>query len=434
MIARANASSAELLSLLPESDRKKILAGITPEELRSLEFDWGFWARQNQKTPVGKWITWLVLAGRGYGKTRTGAEQILLWKKQGYKRFSLMAKTPGDARDVMIQGESGLLACAPPWDMPEYEPSKLCVTWKDGAKASIYSGENPEQSRGGQCEKAWVDELAKYRTPQDALDNIMFGLRLGDNPQIIITTTPKPIPVLKALVKDPDTVITKGSTYENIGNLAAAFIKTVIRKYENTRLGRQELYADILDDNPNALWKREFIDNSRVKEAPDLIRIVIGVDPAVTSEEGSDDTGIIAAGKDKAGHGYILDDKTIKASPDKWAKAAVETYYRWKADRIIGEANNGGDMIEFVIRSVDRNVSYKKVTATRGKLIRAEPIAALYEQGKIHHVGFFGDLEDQLCEWQPGDPSPNNMDAAVWALTELFEKESLGPMTINSLK
>lgn len=431
MTLHANASSAELLSSLPASERKKVLKGITQEELRKLEFDWDFWARQNQKTPSGKWITWLVLAGRGYGKTRTGAEQILQWERQGYKHFSLMAKTPGEARDVMILGESGILACAPPDNKPLYESSKLTLTWKSGAVAHIYSGENPEQSRGGQSEKAWVDELAKYRSPQEALDNIMFGLRLGDNPQIIITTTPKPIPTIKELIKDKNTIVTKGSTYDNVGNLADAFIQTVIKKYENTRLGRQELYAEVLDDNPNALWQRVDIDRTRVKTAPPLVRIVIGVDPAVTSGDESDDTGIIAAGIDKAQHGYILDDKTLKASPDGWARAAVNAYYQWQADRIIGEANNGGDMIEFVIKSVDRNVSYRKVTASRGKLIRAEPIAALYEQGRIHHVGYFGDLEDQYCEWQPGDRSPNNMDAAVWALTELFSKYNPGPVKVN---
>jgi phage terminase large subunit-like protein len=417
--------------LLPASERAEVLKGLTKQEIRRLEYDWAFWARQNQKTPPGDWITWLVLAGRGYGKTRVGAEQILQWKAEGVKRFTLMGKTPGEARDVMILGESGILACAPPWDMPVYEPSKLRLTWANGAVALIYSGENPEQSRGGQCEKAWVDELAKYRFPQEALDNVMFGLRLGDKPQIVITTTPKPIKTIKELIADQDTHVTRGSTYENIGNLADAFIQVVVKKYENTRLGRQELYAEVLDDNPNALWTRQTIDKNRVKEAPRLNRIVVGVDPAVTSGDKADDTGIIVAGRDDKGHGYILDDKTLRASPGEWAKAVVNAYQAWQGDRVVGEANNGGDMIEFVIRSVDPNISYRKVTATKGKLLRAEPIAALYEQGRIHHVGYFGDLEDQFCEWQPGDPSPNNLDAAVWALTELFIKENLGPVNVR---
>lgn len=427
-----NASSAELLSRLPEAERKKILSEFTDKELEVLEYDWEFWARQNQKTPEGKWLTWLILAGRGFGKTRTGAEQILKWQREGYKRFALVAQTPAEARDVMIEGESGILACAPPNNKPLYEPSKRRITWKNGAIATIYSGENPELLRGPQHDKAWVDELAKYKYPEETWDNLMFGLRLGDNPQALVSTTPKPVKLIKSLIADTDTFVTRGSTYDNICNLAESFIKTVIKKYENTRLGRQELYAEVLDDNPNALWKREDIEKTRIKpeQLPELIRIVVGVDPAVTSGTEADDTGIVVAGMDNNHHGYILDDKTLKASPDGWAKAAVNAYHKWKADRIIGEANNGGDMIEFVIKSVDRDVSYRKVTATRGKMLRAEPIAALYEQGKIHHVGYFGDLEDQYCEWQPGDKSPNNMDAAVWALTELFSKERIGVVNI----
>jgi len=416
-----NSSIAERIALLPPEERRTLLKGYSKDELKHLEYDWNFWVRENQKTPLGEWITWLLLAGRGFGKSRVGAEQIIKWKNEGYKRFTLMAKTPAEARDVMIQGESGILSCSPPWDMPLYEPSKRSLTWKNGALALIYSGENPDQSRGSQCEKAWVDELAKYRYPEAALDNVMLGLRLGDNPQIVITTTPKPIKTIKELLKAKSTVITRGNTYDNISNLADAFIQTVISKYENTRLGRQELYAEILDDNPNALWTRAVIENNRVIKLPDLVRIVIGVDPAVTSGDESDETGIVAAGRDAKGHGYVLDDKTLKASPDRWAREAVQAYYKWKADRIIGETNNGGDMIEFVIKSVDRNVSYRKVTATRGKVLRAEPIAALYEQNKISHCGYFSELEDQMCEWQPGDKSPNNMDALVWALTELFE-------------
>jgi phage terminase large subunit-like protein len=400
------------------------------EDLEELEYTWNFWARKNQMLPPGDWITWLIMAGRGFGKTRTGAETIRRWKDEGYGYFNLMAKTPGEARDVMIQGESGLLAICPSWDMPIYEPSKRSVTWANGAVAKIYSGENYEQSRGAQCEKAWIDELAKYRYPQEALDNIMFGLRLGDNPQIIITTTPKPIKTIKGLIKDADTVVTRGSTYENIGNLADAFIKTVVKKYEGTRLGRQELYAEVLDDNPNALWRRVDIDASRVMEYPELQRVVVAIDPAVTVGDEADDTGIIVAGIDDNGHGYVLKDATGGYSPDQWGRLSVGLYHSFRADRIVGEANNGGDMIEFVIRTVDVNASYKKVWASRGKLIRAEPIAGLYEQGKIHHVGSFPELEDQLCEWQPGDPSPNNLDALVWALTELFIKPVLDPVDI----
>ena len=433
MIVQGKTSYASLLASLPESERNNILSQYTDDQLLALKYDWEFWARPEQKTPLGKWITWLLLAGRGYGKTRVGAEQIIKWKNEGYKRFTLMAKTPAEARDIMVQGESGILACSPPWDVPDYKPSNRSLIWSNGAEAHIYSGENYEQSRGSQCEKGWIDELAKYRNPQEALDNVMLGLRLGDNPQIVITTTPKPTKTIKDLIKDEATIVTRGSTYDNMGNLAETFIQTIIKKYENTRLGRQELYAEILDDNPNALWRRADIDKSRIerKDCPRFERIVIGVDPAVTDGETADDTGIIVAAKDSNNHGYILEDDTINASPDAWGRKVVNAYHKWQADRIIGEANNGGDMIEYVIRTIDRNVAYRKVTATRGKLLRAEPIAALYEQGRIHHVGYFGDLEDQYCEWQPGDKSPNNMDAAVWALTELFAKDNLGPVIVN---
>lgn len=356
---------------------------------------------------------------------------MLKWKREGYSRLSLMGKTPAEVRDIMIEGESGILACSPPWDYPKYEPSKRRLVWDDGTIAMVYSGENFEQSRGGQHEKIWIDELAKYQYPQDALDNMMFGLRLGDNPQCIITTTPKPIKTIKELIKDSDTHITRGSTYDNIGNLADAFIKTVVKKYEGTRLGRQELHAEVLDDNPNALWKRSDIDDYRVAKAPNLVRVVVAIDPAVTSEEDSDETGIIVAGIDNEGHGYLLQDVSCKESPDGWATKAVRAYYRHDGDRIIGEANNGGDMIGFTISTVDRNVPYRKVWASKGKYTRAEPIAALYEQGRIHHVGNFSELEDELCEWQAGMASPNRLDAAVWAFTELFIKQNTGPVDVN---
>lgn len=420
-----------MLACLTASERAELLKDLTIDECRALEYDWSFWARKNQLLPDGDWITWLVMAGRGFGKTRVGSETVRQWVKDGVRRINIMGKTPADVRDVMIEGDSGILTCCPTWDMPLYEPSKLRLTFPNGAICQIFSGENPDQSRGAQCEKAWIDELAKYRYAQDALDNIMFGLRLGNKPQILITTTPRPTKTIKDLIKDPDTHITRGSTYDNVGNLAESFIKTVIKKYEGTRLGRQELEAEILDDNPNALWRRADIECSRVDVAPDLVRIVVAIDPAVTVTEDSDETGIVIAGKDRRGDGYILGDYTMKGSPEQWARKAVANYYSWRADKIVGEANNGGDMIEFVIRTVDRNVSYKKVHASRGKIVRAEPIAALYEQGRVHHVGTFPELEDELCEWQQGDKSPNRLDALVWAMTELFVKESIDPITVN---
>jgi len=406
--------------LLPEEEREKLLQNLTEEEANELLYDWKFWARPKQLPPGGDWYVWLILAGRGFGKTRTGAELVRMWQEQGYNRFALIGQTPGEVRDVMIEGESGILAISTPWNMPVYEPSKRKLTWPNGAYALTFSGENPEQLRGPQHEKAWVDELAKLKYPQETWDNLEFGLRLGNNPQVAVTTTPKPIKLVRELLKDKQTHVTSGSSYENIGNLAPAFIQRIISKYEGTRLGRQELYAEVLEDVEGALWKSKQLEDLRVTEHPELKRIVVGVDPAVTNEEGSDETGIIVAGVDVAGHGYILGDESLKDSPDRWARAAVTAYNKNSADRIIGEANNGGDLIEIVIRTVDNKVSYKKVHASRGKLTRAEPIAALYEQGKVHHVGLFPNLEDEMCSWVPGMKSPNRLDALVWALTELM--------------
>lgn len=387
-------------------------------------YDWDFWARPNQKPPEWKWQVWLLLAGRGFGKTRTGAEFInkKVWN-DGVKRIAIVAETPAEARDVLVEGQSGLLNIGHPSQRPIYEASKRRLTWSNGATATIYSGANPELLRGPEHELAWVDELAKYRYPQETWDNLMMGLRLGDNPQVVVTTTPKPIPIVKEIMKDKNNHITRGSTFDNKANLPKKFLDVIMKKYDGTRLGRQELYAEILDDNPNALWKASDIENARVTNYPHLQRIVIGVDPAVTSNEGSDETGIIAAGKDANGEFYVLDDKTLKGSPTEWAKQVVALYHKLRADRVIGETNNGGDMIEMNLRNIDNGISYRKVHATKGKYIRAEPISALYEQGRVHHVGNFKELEDELTQWEPGMKSPNRLDALVWALTSLNGKK-----------
>lgn len=335
----------------------------------------------------------------------------------------------------MIEGDSGLLACSPPWNYPKYEPSKRRLTWPNGAVATTFSGDEPDQLRGPQADSVWADEPAKWKYAQEAWDNLEMGLRLGQNPQVVATTTPRPIPLIKTLMADERsennpsgrTVVTRGHTSENRANLAEVFVNRVIRRYEGTRLGRQELAGEILDDNPNALWRRsEMIEKHRVTFAPDLMRIVVGVDPQVadpaqTSDEQSAETGIVVAGMTKGDypHFYVLDDKSLRDSPDKWAREVITAYKRNKADRVIGETNNGGALIEANIRTVDKNVPYKGVHASRGKVTRAEPIAALYEQGRVHHVGSFPDLEDQMCQWQPGEKSPDRMDALVWSLTEL---------------
>lgn len=352
--------------------------------------------------------------------TRVGAQSILAWKNMGYNRFALIAETPADARDVMIEGNSGILAISPPWDKPLYESTKRRLTWNNGAVAIIFSGANPEQLRGPQHDKAWCDEIFAWQYPQETWDMLMFGLRLGDNPQSVVTSTPRPMPLIKTLRADKGTYITQGSTYENKANLAPKFFAEILNKYEGSRLGRQELYAEILDDNPNALWSRIDIDACRVQSVPPLKRIVVAIDPATTSKEKSDDTGIIVAGIGEDNHWYVLEDRSTKATPQVWGTIAIDAYYKWNADRLVAEVNQGGDMVEHTIRSIDANISFKKVHATKGKYTRAEPISALYEQHRVHHVGSLAKLEDQMCEWIPGMPSPDRVDACVWAITELM--------------
>lgn len=370
----------------------------------------------------------MILAGRGFGKTRTGAETVRYWVEAGQgRRIALVARTAADVRDVMVEGESGLLAICPPWNKPVYEPSKRRVRWPNGAIATTYSGDKPDQLRGPQHDKAWADEIAAWRYP-DSWDQLQFGLRLGDNPQAVVTTTPRPIKIVREILADTSTVSTRGNTYENAANLAPSALARLKAKYENTRLGQQELYAVLLDDNPFALWKRENIDETRVTRMPDLKRVVVAIDPSVTANEDSDETGIVVGGVGMDGHGYILEDLTFSGSPDKWAKQAVSAYHKYKADRIIAETNNGGDMVEFTIKTVDPTVPFRQVHASRGKRTRAEPVAALYEQKKVHHVGMFAELEDQMCQWTEGEASPDRMDALVWLLTDLIVSTASAPV------
>lgn len=375
----------------------------------------------------------MLVAGRGFGKTRTGAEWVRAQIESGAcNRMALVAPTAADARDVMVEGESGLLAVCPAWNRPKYEPSKRRVTWPNGALATLYSADEPERLRGPQHDGAWCDEPASWRYPE-AWDMLMFGLRLGTDPRAVVTGTPKPVKLIRELLALPTTVVTRGSTYDNAANLAPAFLDTIVRKYEGTRLGRQELNAELLDDNPDALWKRdEMIEQYRKAKAPDLLRIVTAIDPSATTT--GDEAGIITAGVGMCAckgtpekHAFVLHDASVQGSPKTWAAAGVAAYHLLKADRLVAETNNGGEMVELTIRTLPdaANVSYKAVHASRGKHTRAEPIAALYEQGKVHHVGTFAALEDELCSWQQGDPSPNRLDALVWALTDLMLSKGL---------
>lgn len=429
-------SAAERLASLPQAERKAFIGSLNAQEARAFDYAWPIWARPEQLQPPGDWTTWLILAGRGYGKTRTGSETIREWvcgdtplSGGKYRRIALVAETAADARDVMVEGGSGILAVHPPGFRPTYEPSKRRVTWPNGAVATLYNATEPDQLRGPEHDAAWSDELAKWRYAQDSWDMLQFGLRIG-NPKQVVTTTPRPIPLLKAIMADENTVVTRGRTLDNRANLASKFLKTIVERYQGTRLGRQELDAEILEDVPGALWTRRCIDEHRKREVPPLERIVVGVDPAATSGEDADETGIVVAGvaPDKDGHkrGYVLDDKSMRGTPDEWARRAVSAYREFDADRIIAEKNNGGEMVEHVIRSVDANVPVTLVHASRGKYVRAEPISALYEQGRVHHVGSFPALEDQMVSFTPdidrdAQGSPDRVDALVWAMSALFQ-------------
>lgn len=410
----------ELITLTKEERREMILS-LTPEQATKYMYEWTEWGRLKQQEPPGDWRTWLLLAGRGFGKTRTGSEFIRKNVEEGRaRRIALVAPTAADARDIMIEGESGILAISPPWFMPIYEPSKRRITWPNGTIATAYSADEPERLRGPNHDLAWCDELCSWRYPA-AYDMLLFGLRIGINPRVIITTTPKPTALIKQTIKEATTHITRGTTYENERNLARVFLEQIVSKYEGTRLGRQELNAEILDDTPGALWKRDEIDEQKVDHPPELKRIVVGIDPAVSTNKNSNETGIIVAGLGVDGHGYILDDLTIKAKPGEWAANAIKGYHNWNADKIVAESNNGGDMVKFTLSTVDKSVPIKLVHAARGKQTRAEPISALYDQGKIHHVGSLAQLEDQMSCWIPGEgDSPDRVDALVWSLWELM--------------
>lgn len=336
-------------------------------------------------------------------------------------RIGVVAPTAAAARDVCIEGESGLLSVIPSPLVKDWNRSLGEMHLTNGSQFKLFSADEPDRLRGYQHHRAWCDELASWRYP-DAWDQLLLGLRLGQDPRVVVTTTPKPVAIVRDLLTREAVVVTRGATYENAANLAPAALEQLRRRYENTRLGRQELYAEILDDVPGALWQRAQIDTLRIAKAPEMSRVVVAIDPAVTSGEDSDETGIVVCGRGVDGRGYVLADRTCRLSPDGWARRATVAYDEFQADRIIAEVNNGGDLVERVIRTVGGSYPYRAVRASRGKATRAEPIAALYEQGKVHHVGGFPELEDQMCSYTPDgyDGSPDRVDALVWALTELM--------------
>lgn len=428
-------SLAEYLASLSKGEAMEYLLSLPESEAERLLHSWAFWARPEQLAPAGNdWVTWLLLAGRGFGKTRAGAEEIRKLAESGaVHRIAMVAKTPADARDVMIQGESGLIAIASPGMVPKYYPGLRKVLWPNGVYALVYSSWDPDTLRGPQFDFAWCDEVASWRYVNDTWDNLQFCLRLGEHPRTIITTTPKPIKILRDLVTSPTTVITRGSTYANRANLAPTFLSKIVSRYEGTRIGRQELYAELLEDVEGALWQRSMFEK-RGNAPADLKRVVVSVDPSASSAESAAEAGIMVTAEDSRKHFWLLADVTKRGTPNEWGRRAVQAYIQYHADRIVAEGNQGGEMVRMVIETVARDMGLPHipvtiVTAHRGKYARAEPVAALYEQGRVTHVsgfilegkpGNFNELEDQLTTWTPEEPeSPDRLDALVWGLTAL---------------
>ncbi len=428
------------LRALPASKVQEVMQELGPQRAEELQHTWEFWARENQLEPAGKdWNTWMVNAGRGFGKTRSGVEWVRENVKRGVKRIAAVAATNSDIERVMVKGESGFLSVCWKGDktysgkkmgFPEWSPTKRALTWDNGAQVLFFSAEEPERLRGPQFELAWCDETAAWNKDVDTWAMLQFCMRLGKHPRIMVTTTPKPTKLIRQILKDPKTTVTTGSTFDNSDNLADTYLEAVKAQYEGTRLGRQELYAEVMEEAEGALWTTEMLDNAQISrdDLPQLNRIVVSLDPAITANKESDMTGIVVAGIDVNGKGYVLGDYTGRLSPQGWASKAIELYHHHQADRIVAERNQGGDMVRRTIEVEDETVPIKLVHASRGKYARAEPISALYERGLVYHVrnpedgANLNELETQMRTWEPlgSIGSPDRLDALVWALTDLM--------------
>ena len=415
-------------------DIEDLIAALPPDDKARLDDAWWMRARPDQLPPPGEgWLTWLVLGGRGAGKTRAGAEFVrglalgeLPYADRETGPIALVGETYADVREVMIEGESGILGRHQPHERPLWIPSRRRVEWRSGVVAHAFSSEDPEALRGPQFAAAWADELGKWRNAEATWDMLQFGLRLGSRPRQMVTTTPRPIPLLRRLIADPTTVVAHAPTVRNAENLAAAFLTRVVARYAGTRLGRQELDGELIEDRADALFRRDDIEAGRVAAPPPLGRIVVAVDPPASARSGI--CGIVAAGIAADGCGYVLADRTVaEVRPDAWAARAIGAFRALDADALVAEINQGGDMVEAVLREVDAGVPVTKVRATRGKWLRAEPVAALYAQGRVRHAGTFKALEDEMCDFGPdglsSGRSPDRLDALVWAITALM----LGP-------
>ena len=430
-------SLADWLSGMTPEARDEFLDGLSPNALLSLPWLFELWAMAgHQLPPEGDWSTWVIMGGRGAGKTRAGAEWVRAqvegatpMARGACRRVALVAETLEQAREVMVFGDSGLLACSPPDRRPHWIATRRLLQWPNGAEAQVFSAKDPERLRGPQFDAAWCDELAKWKYGEAAWDMLQFGLRLGQNPRAVVTTTPRNRKVLTRLLEDKRTVMTQAQTSANRANLAKVFLDNVLSRYANTRLARQELMGELLVDEPGALWRHADIEAAHAAPAFKPTRIVVAVDPPVTGHAGSDECGIVVAGVLAEGppqlwRGIVLEDASIAgASPQKWAEATVDAFHRHKADRVIAEVNQGGDLVEQMLRQIDPSLPYRAVRASRGKVARAEPVAALYEQGRIVHRGHMPVLEGQMVQMcqqgYAGSGSPDRVDALVWALTDL---------------
>ena len=428
--------AAWLASATPEAV-DEFLGGLSPNALLSLPWMFEFWALPHQLPPRGAWKTWAIIGGRGAGKTRAGAEWVRA-EVEGAgpgdpgrsRRVALVGETVDQVRDVMVLGESGILACSPPDRRPEWIATRRQLVWPNGAVAQVFSAHEPESLRGPQFDAAWADELGKWKKGGETWDQLQFALRLGKSPRAVVTTTPRNVAVLKAILKNPATVITHAPTEANRAYLAASFLAEVQARYGGTRLGRQELEGVLVEDADGALWTADVLERARVDLVPQVTRIVVAVDPPVTATKRSDECGIVVVGADTRGdprnwRAVVLEDATVKgASPEGWARAALAAMARHNADRLVAEVNQGGDLVEQMVRMQDPLVPFRAVRATRSKMLRAEPVAALYEQGRVAHVRGLQALEAQMAQmtvtgWQ-GAGSPDRLDALVWALTELM--------------
>lgn len=430
-------SGAALIASESEAVRAAFLNDIGEGGLCALPFLFEFWAMPHQLPPEGDWRAWVILGGRGAGKTRAGAEWVRSRVEGGLplaagacRRVALVGETVDQVREVMIFGDSGIMACSPPDRRPTYQASRKRLEWPNGAVATVHSAHDPEGLRGPQFDAAWVDELAKWKKAEATWDQLQFALRLGDHPQVCVTTTPRNVGVLKRVLELPSTVSTHASTEANRANLAESFLEEVRARYAGTRLGRQELDGVLLADAEGAMWTTDKLEGVRCAGPDRLDRIVVAVDPATTSGAGADECGIVVVGAETQGppqdwKAYVLADRTVTgASPAEWARAAINAREEFGADRIVAETNQGGQMVAEVIRQVDPLVPYKGVHASRGKVARAEPVAALYEQDRVRHVGALDALEDQMVKMTPrgfeGQGSPDRVDALVWAIHELM--------------